>query len=45
MAGEPLRIDADEYAELIRVGLAHDPRDMADHTRDLLGVPIYVEGV
>jgi hypothetical protein len=43
LAGEPLRIGPDEYAALVRLRLAHDPLDMADHTTHLFGVPLLVD--
>ncbi len=42
LAGEPLRIDPDEYASLVRLRLCHDPLSMEDHSRWLFGVPLVV---
>jgi len=41
--GTPLRITPAEYAELVRLRLAHDPLDWADHTTHLDGVPLVVD--
>ncbi len=41
--GAPLTIGPDEYAELIRLRLAHDPLNFADHTTHLDGVPLVVD--
>lgn len=38
--GVPLVVGPDEYAELVRLRLAHDPLDMADHSRWLFDVPL-----
>lgn len=42
LAGDKLVIDPGEYAALVRLKLAHDPLDAADHTADLFGVPLVV---
>lgn len=41
--GEPLHVDGSGYAELVRLRLAHDPLDFADHTAHLCGVPLIVD--
>lgn len=41
--GKPLVVTPDGYAELVRLRLAHDPADMADHSTHLLGVPLIVD--
>lgn len=43
-AGVPLRIGADEYAELVRHRLCSDPANLAHHDETLFGVPLVVEG-
>ena len=43
IGGAPLRITPAEYAELVRLRLAHDPLDWADHTTHLDGVPLVVD--
>lgn len=41
--GVPLTIGPGEYAELVRLRLAHDPLSWADHTADLDGVPLILD--
>lgn len=41
--GTPLTVTPDEYAELVRLRLAHDPASFADHTTHLDGVPLVVD--
>lgn len=42
-AGAGLIVDPDGYAELVRLRLAHDPLDMADHSTHLDGVPLILD--
>lgn len=39
-AGERITVGPTQYAELVRLRLAHDPLSMEDHTTHLDGVPL-----
>lgn len=45
LEGNPLTIDAAEYASLVRLRLCSDPLSMEDHSTHLWGVPIVVAGI
>lgn len=41
--GMAMVVSPDEYAELVRLRICHDPADMADHTTHVWGVPLVVD--